>query len=206
MANTYTPKLNLAKPANGDVDWHIPINENFDILDTNVDSAAKTALVSGTTIDADKNWNGKSITNVNQFQAASANLTTITTSRYTLFPDTICYADNTEVAQAASPSGLIVKTAPPVPARRYGTVTVYYNQRTSSTSYPTVFHIYKNGVSVHSTSTSSTSYVDYVTNVNVAPGDVLALAFVTTSGETAYNSRFEIRAITLPGIVNSITW
>jgi len=29
MASTYTPKLNLAKPAHGDVDWHIPINENW---------------------------------------------------------------------------------------------------------------------------------------------------------------------------------
>lgn len=35
MTNTYTPNLNLAKPANGDVNWHIPINENFDKIDTN---------------------------------------------------------------------------------------------------------------------------------------------------------------------------
>ena len=65
MASTYTPKLNLAKPAHGDVDWHIPINENWDKLDTKVDNAAKTALVSKITVDADKNWNGKSINNVN---------------------------------------------------------------------------------------------------------------------------------------------
>ena len=64
MANTYTPKLNLAKPAHGDVDWHIPINENWDKLDTKVDNAAKTALVSKITVDADKNWNGKNITNL----------------------------------------------------------------------------------------------------------------------------------------------
>jgi len=64
MASTYTPKLNLAKPAHGDVDWHIPINENWDKLDTKVDSAAKTALISGLTVDADKNWNGKNITNL----------------------------------------------------------------------------------------------------------------------------------------------
>ena len=37
MANTYTPKLNLAKPAHGDVDWHIPINENWDKIDTKLD-------------------------------------------------------------------------------------------------------------------------------------------------------------------------
>ena len=64
MASTYTPKLNLAKPAHGDVDWHIPINENWDKLDTKVDNAAKTALVSEITVDADKDWNGKNITNL----------------------------------------------------------------------------------------------------------------------------------------------
>ena len=62
MVNTYTPKLNLAKPAHGDVDWHIPINENWDKIDTELDKALK---ISGTTIDADKDWNGKSINNVN---------------------------------------------------------------------------------------------------------------------------------------------
>ena len=64
MASTYTPKLNLAKPAHGDVNWHIPINENWDKLDTKVDNAAKTALVSEITVDADKDWNGKNITNL----------------------------------------------------------------------------------------------------------------------------------------------
>ena len=61
MASTYTPKLKLAKPAHGDVDWHIPINGNWDKIDTELDKALK---ISGTTIDADKNWNGKNITNV----------------------------------------------------------------------------------------------------------------------------------------------
>ena len=66
MANTYTPKLNLAKPAHGDVDWHIPVNGNWDKIDTELDKALK---ISGTTIDADKNWNGKNITNVGQVSA-----------------------------------------------------------------------------------------------------------------------------------------
>ncbi len=70
MANTYTPKLNLAKPAHGDVNWHIPINENWDKLDTKVDNAAKTALVSKITVDADKNWNGKSIENISSLSSS----------------------------------------------------------------------------------------------------------------------------------------
>ena len=61
MAITYTPKLNLAKPAHGDVDWHIPINENWDKIDTELDKALK---ISGTTIDADKDWGGRTISNV----------------------------------------------------------------------------------------------------------------------------------------------
>ena len=68
MASTYTPKLNLAKPANGDIDWHIPINGNWDKIDTELDKALK---ISGTTIDADKNWNGKNLTNIGNLQAAA---------------------------------------------------------------------------------------------------------------------------------------
>ena len=63
MANTYTPKLNLAKPANGDVDWHIPINENWDKIDTEIDKAQK---ISGTIIDTDIDCNGNNIADVNQ--------------------------------------------------------------------------------------------------------------------------------------------
>ena len=68
MANTYTPKLNLAKPAHGDVNWHIPVNENWDKIDTELDKALK---ISGTTIDADKDWNGKNITNVGTILATN---------------------------------------------------------------------------------------------------------------------------------------
>ena len=61
MVNTYTEKLGLAKPANGDIDWHIPVNGNWDKIDTELDKALK---ISGTTIDANKDWNGKNITNL----------------------------------------------------------------------------------------------------------------------------------------------
>jgi len=61
MAITYTTNLNLAKPAHGDVDWHIPNNENWDILDEKVKEAS---TITGTEIDADKDWNNKNITNM----------------------------------------------------------------------------------------------------------------------------------------------
>ena len=66
MANTYTTKLGLAKPANGDVDWHIPVNGNWDKIDTELDKALK---ISGTTIDADKDWDQKAILNIGRLSA-----------------------------------------------------------------------------------------------------------------------------------------
>ncbi len=71
MVNSYTEKLGLAKPANGDVDWHIPINENWDKIDTELDKALK---ISGTTIDADKDWGGKNITNVGAIDTYTGNV------------------------------------------------------------------------------------------------------------------------------------
>ena len=47
MANTYTTNYNLAKPANGDVDWHIPINGNFDIIDTTMKDIANRICPTG---------------------------------------------------------------------------------------------------------------------------------------------------------------
>jgi hypothetical protein len=54
MASTYTPKLNLAKPAHGDVDWHIPINENWDKIDTELGTLTKNIEVGETEITFDK--------------------------------------------------------------------------------------------------------------------------------------------------------
>ncbi|NLZ31329.1 MAG: hypothetical protein GX885_11435, partial [Methanomicrobiales archaeon] len=68
MVNIYTTNYNLAKPAHGDINWHTPINENWDKIDTELDKASK---ISGTTIDADKDWGGKNITNVGYIQAGS---------------------------------------------------------------------------------------------------------------------------------------
>ena len=204
MASTYTPKLNLAKPAHGDVDWHIPINENWDKIDTELDKALK---ISGTTIDADKDWNGKNITNVNQFQAASADLTAITTSRYTLVPDPcVCYADNTTKEQKDYIK-TVVKTAPPVPAGQSGTVTVHCNLKSSSIQSRNAYiDINRNGVPVAYFATSSTSFELRSANVTVSPGDVISMVLYAQDNVTATNSLFEIRAIMLPGIVNSFTW
>ena len=50
MVNTYTTNYNLAKPANGDVDWHIPINGNFDTIDTTMKDNANRICPTGSII------------------------------------------------------------------------------------------------------------------------------------------------------------
>ena len=50
MANTYTTNYNLAKPAHGDVDWHIPINGNFDTIDTTMKDIANRICPTGSII------------------------------------------------------------------------------------------------------------------------------------------------------------
>ena len=50
MANAYTTNYNLAKPANGDVDWHIPINGNFDTIDTTMKDNANRICPTGSII------------------------------------------------------------------------------------------------------------------------------------------------------------
>ena len=50
MANTYTTNYNLAKPAHGDVDWHIPINGNFDTIDTTMKDNANRICPTGSII------------------------------------------------------------------------------------------------------------------------------------------------------------
>ena len=45
MANTYTTNYNLAKPAHGDINWHIPINENWDKIDTTMKNNSPTGSI-----------------------------------------------------------------------------------------------------------------------------------------------------------------
>jgi len=143
---------------------------------------------------------------VNQIQAASANITELTTSRYLLFPDiNVCYADNSTKTQEGGQEP-VVKTSPPVPAGQSGTVTVYYNLKSNKSGYNAYARIYRNGVQVTNFYTESQSFVTRTANITVSPGDVLTLEFNTHSGSSATNSLFEIRAIPMPGNVNWIAW
>jgi microcystin-dependent protein len=50
MASTYTTNYNLAKPAHGDVDWHIPINGNWDKIDSSMKNIANRTCPTGSII------------------------------------------------------------------------------------------------------------------------------------------------------------
>ena len=71
MASTYTPKLNLAKPANGDVDWHIPINGNWDELDSKLGPLYEnfTDGASAITLNKSIDANSKDITGADNVSA-----------------------------------------------------------------------------------------------------------------------------------------
>jgi len=179
MVNTYTEKLGLAKPANGDVDWHIPVNGNWDKIDTELDKALK---ISGTTIDADKDWGGKNITNVGSLDVASIQTTTYTLAAGSTAP--CCFQDNSYVPAT--------KTASPVPAGRSGSVYVGYNILGFPGAPATVW-LTLNEVEVPgSRQTSESGTFDQI--VTVAPGDTIGLRSSGTMGNTPHNSLFEIRA------------
>ena len=54
MVSTYTPKLNLEKPAQGDVGWHIPNNNNWDIIDSELGTLTENIEVGETEITINK--------------------------------------------------------------------------------------------------------------------------------------------------------
>ena len=179
MASTYTPKLNLAKPAHGDVDWHIPINENWDKIDTELDKALK---ISGTTIDADKNWNGKNITNVGTLSANSLILSelwlTIVSDRLK-DPKYLLKSDDAEVHGPYLEEWTLFKSLPPLPANVIGTDNSVYvsYQHKSSVSYNTKTQIYVNGEPVgterNHESTSYTTWDEEITGLKA--GDIIQI-------------------------------
>ena len=167
----------------------------------NIENGVETASkLSGTDIDADKNWNGKAITNVGRVSAQK-----YASATYVLIPTAlpkiggICYSNDGYVWVSGWTT---VKTAPPVPTGRSGTVSVTYNAVADSTG-PVSARLLKNGVVVDG-STISAGANDSASNtmqIPVVPGDVLAVQ--TTLG----NSAFSIAASMIPEIdIGTLAW
>lgn len=140
-------------------------------------------LLSGTDIDADKDWAGKAITNVGSLGAAS-----IQTTTYTLAADPYapcCFQDNSFVPAT--------KTASPVPTGRSGSVYVGYDILGGGPHAPATVWLTLNGVEVPgSRHIGESGTFDQI--VTVAPGDTIGLRSSGSGGNTPYNTLFEIRA------------
>ena len=179
MANTYTPKLNLAKPANGDIDWHIPINGNWDKIDTELDKALK---ISGTMIDADKDWNGRSITNTRSIATSYLSVDKITFTRKMSVADingTIFYKNsNTYSVSSGQPVFTNIPTITVPPGLVDGSTITIAADIYSSGSRPTALTCIINGVStaILSYTPEYSGWGSSSNTVTIKSGDVISFA------------------------------
>ena len=156
-----------------------------------IEQGVKTAtLLSGTDIDADKNWNGKNITNVGTL---SANSLILPESPFTIVPDPtknakyLMKSDDAETSGTTSMNWTLTKSLPPLPASVFGTensVYVSYQHKSSHASFTTGTQIYVNGVGVgaqrsHS-STSYTTWDEVITGLKA--GDIIQI-YTRSEGE-----------------------
>ena len=206
MANTYTTKLGLAKPAHGDINWHIPVNGNWDELDSMLGplyediTSGASALTLNKSIDA----NSKSIENVNILEAVKLKTTTY---KWINDPLLTClrYSDSTTVNNNYLGGWITVKTAPAVRAGISGTITVYYDV-TSQIDGSASARVIKNGNAVDDGVNANKGNATNTVNVSIEPDDVIALQLITTSGMMAYSSIFSFYAIAIPALDESETW
>ncbi len=161
--------------------------------------------ISQIAIDADKNWNGKNITNVGTL---SANLLILSESRFTIAPDTtknakyLMKSDDTETEGTTGTTWTLTKSLPPLPANVIGTdnsVYVSYQHRSSHTSFNTWTQIYVNGVAVGTqrgtTSTSYTTWDEVITDLKA--GDIIQI-YTRASGE---GDRPYVRNLRVYGVI-----
>ena len=164
MASTYTPKLNLAKPAHGDVDWHIPINTNWDKLDSKLGPLYEN-ITGGTTIltvKKDVDMSAKNITNVGTLTAKSLVLTEpgfIIVPIRTTNANYLLKSSDAGVYGSDTDAWVLMKSLPPLPANVVSaSVYVSYFHGTNGKNI-TKTRIYVNGEpvgTVHETAPGTT--------------------------------------------------
>ena len=209
MANTYTSKLNLAKPAHGDVDWHIPINGNWDKLDSKLGPLYENITNDTTklTVKKDIDMSSNDINNVGVLSAEK-----IKTSSYLLSVDPALtkprYTDNRDRSSSAT-SWVTVKTTPPAKKGVFGSATIYYNFGRWQEYAVGKIRLLKNGVEVSGSGASIDNYNPSVTvsvNVTFAENDVFELQIKSSNGYTCGTSAFGIYAILIPIIDENESW
>ena len=206
MVNTYTTKLGLAKPANGDVDWHIPINGNWDELDSKLGPLYEDITNDTTklTVKKDVDMSAKNINNVN---ILTVNKIKATSYLWTPDPGLLKprYIDNTHVGNNAT-SWVTVKTTPAAKIGVLGVATIYYDI-TDSNNGGSV-RLLKNDVVVPKSEFSVTNGSTFLTiDVPITTGDIFKLQMVSNYDiYTCYNNVFGIYALMVPIVDESETW
>ena len=211
MANTYTPKLNLAKPAHGDVDWHIPINENWNKLDSKLGPLYEniTGDTTKLTVKNDIDMSAKNINNVNKI---TVNKIKATSYLWTADPGLTKprYIDNRYV-EGYTTSWVTAKTTPAAKEGVLGTATIYYDISTYSISGMTIeggVRLLKNDVVVPNSEYTVTNGSKFITiDVPVTTGDIFKLEI--KSNDDNYSCRtdvFGIYALMTPIIDETETW
>jgi len=208
MTNTYTPNLNLAKPANGDVNWHIPINENFDIIDEKIGPLYNdiTSLTTNLKLNKNVDMNNKNINNVDIIS-----INKIKSLSYFCIPDRtmtkVRYSDTAHVEQLTA-NWITVKTTPPASSNMNGGVTVYYNTYSYSSNFFSFARLLKNDIEIVGSGISSTNSSKYgIIDIDVKTGDVIKLQ-IKGDNQNNYcmNTLFNIYAVLLPLIDENETW
>jgi len=204
MASTYTPKLNLAKPAHGDVDWHIPINGNWDKLDSKLGPLYEDITNDTTklTVKKDVDMSAKNINNVNMLTVNKIKATS-----YLWTPDPGLtkprYIDNTLVRNSTY-SWVTVKTTPAAKIGVLGSATIYYN---FSTTYDASIRLLKNDVVVPNSTITVKGDGSIAIDVPITTGDIFKLQLNGyTTGNSITNTNFGIYALMTPIIDENETW
>jgi len=209
MANTYTPKLNLAKPAHGDVDWHIPINENWDDIDSKLGPLYEDITNDTTklTVKKDVDMSTKSINNVN---ILTVNKIKATSYIWTPDPGLIKprYIDNTYVGIITA-SWVTVKTTPAAKIGVFGAATINYICSTPNGGGGSV-RLLKNDEPVFNSEINlrSNSYINKTIDVSITAGDIFKLQLYSNRQGyyDIYNNSFGIYALMTPIIDETETW
>ena len=157
-----------------------------------IEQGVKTATrLSGTDIDTDKDWGGKSITNVGTL---SANSLILSESPFTIVPDPtknakyLMKSDDAETSGTTSMNWTLTKSLPPLPASVFGTensVYVSYQHKSSHASFTTGTQIYVNGAAAgtprSNSSTSYTTWDEVITGLKA--GDIIQIYSRAGDGE-----------------------
>ena len=183
MVNTYTTKLNLAKPANGDVNWHIPVNDNFDTIDEKVGEAL---TISGTVIDADKDWDGKNITNVGSVDMHQNRVDNLYYREFIPSASDTIIASRTGSQSVGRGSTWTVSDTIKIPngygigSVRVGCLIKANYHPNPSYSYNTQAKIVKNGDILASLNITSNIIEEYLTaDINIEPNDTITISAYT---------------------------